>query len=160
MTRPWFRAWWRLKLVGWGLLLLAQIDTDRSFPDFSSVLDLISNSMCFASTRDYGAAWAFYWTFAPHASCVSCQCHYVWKLQEPSGRRHAFTKWILALLPDWSKMSFKSTVHHYQTKDHFWKPIATILLEIHQHVKCLEMSYFSTIYMIYDNWYMYIYKPW
>ena len=101
------------KLAAW--YLWAQIETNRSFPDFSSVLDFISKSMCVASTRVYGAAWAFYWTFAPHGSCVSCR-HYVWKLQEPSERRHVFTKWILALLSDWSKMNFESIVHHFQYK--------------------------------------------
>lgn len=126
------------KLAGW--YLWAQIETNRSFPDFSSVLDFISKSMCVASTRDYGAAWAFYWTFAPHGSCVSCR-HYVWKLQEPSERRHAFTEWIFELLSGWSKMNFESTVHHYQTKEHFWKPIATILSDTLGYSSTCQVSW-------------------
>lgn len=126
------------KLAAW--YLWAQIETNRSFPDFSSVLDFISKSMCVASTRVYGAAWAFYWTFAPHGSCVSCR-HYVWKLQEPSERRHVFTKWILALLSDWSKMNFESIVHHFQTKDHFWKPIATILSDTLGYSSTCQVSW-------------------
>ena len=136
------------KLAGWDLW--AQIETNCSFPDFSSVLDFISKSVCFASTRDYGAAWAFYWTFAPHGSCVSCR-HYVWKLQyHRSGDTRSLNDyWSCCQVgPKWISNPLFIITKPKSTSGNQLPQYSQIPLDIHQHVKCLEMSYFSTIYIM------------
>lgn len=76
--------------------------------------------------------------------------------------RHAFTKWILALLSDWSKMTFRFHCSSLPNKDHFWRPIAAILSDTLGYSSTCQVSWNELLqHTIYIYTYVYTsdYKP-